>query len=179
MKKNLMRIVSILIIVCVAFSGTSAFALPSNRLTWQSFPIQQQYSYSSGYTYEIQRILSTQIYYNPTTGVTGTFLPSSGVDGVFGSQTKSAVKDFQTWVGVSSDGKVGPDTWGKLYDRLAYNSDYSTSMIKAYCVVSNGVYYLAAGRNYDYQSWCYFLTNINSTPHWFRYDPSMPEYPIE
>lgn len=178
MKKNLMRIVSVLIIVCVALSGTSALA-SSNRLTWQSFPLQKRFSYSQGYTYEIQRILSTQRYYDPNTGITSTFLPPSGVDGGFGPQTEAAVMAFQTWVGVTSDGKVGSITWGKLYDCLAYSSTYSTSTIKAYCVVSNGVYYLSAGRDNDYQSWCYFLSNSTSTPHWFHYDPSSIPEPLE
>jgi peptidoglycan hydrolase-like protein with peptidoglycan-binding domain len=36
------------------------------------------------------------------------------VDGIFGPQTESAVKQFQQSVGLSADGKVGKLTWPKL-----------------------------------------------------------------
>lgn len=36
-------------------------------------------------------------------------------DGVFGSQTETALKNFQTASGLGADGIVGPATWGKLF----------------------------------------------------------------
>lgn len=36
------------------------------------------------------------------------------IDGIFGSQTKSAVIIFQREFGISQDGIVGPNTWAKL-----------------------------------------------------------------
>jgi peptidoglycan hydrolase-like protein with peptidoglycan-binding domain len=36
------------------------------------------------------------------------------VDGDFGSQTESAVRNFQTQQGIVSDGIVGPNTWNQL-----------------------------------------------------------------
>ncbi|HWG89228.1 MAG TPA: penicillin-insensitive murein endopeptidase [Candidatus Thermoplasmatota archaeon] len=39
---------------------------------------------------------------------------SVSVDGIFGSGTESAVKSFQTNNGLTADGIVGPNTWGKL-----------------------------------------------------------------
>ncbi|MFP5362636.1 MAG: peptidoglycan-binding domain-containing protein [Thermoleophilia bacterium] len=36
------------------------------------------------------------------------------VDGVFGVYTESAVKSFQKWAQLMSDGIVGPATWEKL-----------------------------------------------------------------
>lgn len=38
------------------------------------------------------------------------------IDGVFGSDTESAVRDFQNRFGLVTDGIIGPDTWAKLYD---------------------------------------------------------------
>jgi len=38
------------------------------------------------------------------------------VDGVFGSKTEAAVKDFQQGAGLAVDGVVGPQTWAKLPD---------------------------------------------------------------
>lgn len=43
-----------------------------------------------------------------------TYLPYSGVDGVFGMQTWHAVVAFQGWSGLSRDGIVGPRTRGAL-----------------------------------------------------------------
>ncbi|MFH9608278.1 peptidoglycan-binding protein [Streptomyces sp. NPDC017448] len=46
--------------------------------------------------------------------VWGFNIGSSGVDGVFGAGTESAVKAFQRSRGLTADGKVGPNTWSKL-----------------------------------------------------------------
>ena len=38
------------------------------------------------------------------------------VDGIFGSSTTAAVRRFQTYFGLTSDGVVGRTTWNKLYE---------------------------------------------------------------
>jgi peptidoglycan hydrolase-like protein with peptidoglycan-binding domain len=38
----------------------------------------------------------------------------SGVDGEFGKDTQSAVKQFQSAKGLEVDGQVGPNTWAAL-----------------------------------------------------------------
>ena len=50
---------------------------------------------------ELQRLLNTQGY-------------KLEVDGVFGSKTTTAVKDFQTRKGLEVDGVVGTETWTAL-----------------------------------------------------------------
>ncbi|MDN5894880.1 MAG: peptidoglycan-binding protein, partial [Nocardioides sp.] len=39
-----------------------------------------------------------------------------GIDGKFGPQTKTAVKNFQAAYGLSSDGVAGSKTFAKIYD---------------------------------------------------------------
>ncbi|MEC4818745.1 MAG: peptidoglycan-binding domain-containing protein [Scytonema sp. PMC 1069.18] len=41
-----------------------------------------------------------------------------GLDGIFGSKTEQAVKNYQTNQGLVVDGIVGEKTWAKLGDRL-------------------------------------------------------------
>jgi peptidoglycan hydrolase-like protein with peptidoglycan-binding domain len=41
-------------------------------------------------------------------------LDFTGIDAIFGPQTESAVKSFQTGAGLAADGIVGPATWGAL-----------------------------------------------------------------
>ena len=39
---------------------------------------------------------------------------TNGVDGIFGSGTYTAVREFQKTRGITADGIVGQDTWRKL-----------------------------------------------------------------
>lgn len=41
-------------------------------------------------------------------------MDSSQIDGVFGPQTRNAVKDFQETVGLPQDGRVDIKTWARL-----------------------------------------------------------------
>lgn len=65
------------------------------------------------------------------------FIPSVTVDGSFGAQTKNAVEQFQTSVGLPPDGIVGKVTWDALYSSFMtkYNSlppEYRTSPAAPY-----------------------------------------------
>lgn len=42
------------------------------------------------------------------------------VDGIFGSKTKAAVKNFQRSNGLAVDGIVGPQTWKALFRNVRY-----------------------------------------------------------
>lgn len=70
---------------------------------------QAQYSYgmSGEEVTRIQRMLSA-VGYSP-----------GPIDGVFGPQTTSAVKAFQSAKGLMPDGIVGPNTWALLLQLTA------------------------------------------------------------
>ncbi len=57
-----------------------------------------------------------------------TSLSNVTVDGKFGSATTAAVKRFQTYFGLTSDGVVGRTTWNKLYE--VYN-DIANKLLSA------------------------------------------------
>jgi peptidoglycan hydrolase-like protein with peptidoglycan-binding domain len=60
---------------------------------------------------------------------------SLSADGIFGSGTDAAVKDFQSKNGLGVDGIVGPNTWGKLAVTVKYGS--SGEAVKAVQVLLN------------------------------------------
>lgn len=47
------------------------------------------------------------------------YLPSSGIDGVFGDQTDAATRNFQRDKGLVADGSAGRDSWTKAGDRIS------------------------------------------------------------
>ncbi|MDG9678620.1 peptidoglycan-binding domain-containing protein [Micromonospora sp. DH14] len=51
------------------------------------------------------------------------YLPSSGVDGIFGDQTDAATRNFQRDKSLSADGSAGRNSWTKAGDRLVQNDD--------------------------------------------------------
>ncbi|MFI7066005.1 peptidoglycan-binding protein [Kribbella sp. NPDC050124] len=51
------------------------------------------------------------------------YLPSSGIDGVFGDQTDAATRNFQRDKGLSADGSAGRNSWTKAGDRLVQHDN--------------------------------------------------------
>jgi len=70
--------------------------------TWQALIIQAAQGKTGPEVRAIQRLLRDKFGY------------TLNVDGIFGPETKNAVKDFQSDHGLTSDGIVGPKTWQKL-----------------------------------------------------------------
>lgn len=71
---------------------------------------------------------------------------SSGIDCVFGSNTKTAVEYFQVQIGTTGDGSCGSSTWKRLNRRLDV-SDWSSS--SNYC----SIYYVPSSYYFEYTSW--------------------------
>jgi peptidoglycan hydrolase-like protein with peptidoglycan-binding domain len=71
-------------------------------------PNPGQRTISAGATGDVVRRLQRALRRTPDPAVT--------VDGVFGSEAESAVKDFQQSAGLTADGVVGPQTWNALPD---------------------------------------------------------------
>ncbi len=71
---------------------------------------------TSSYTRGVQRILWCQGFDNDQD--LNTF-----ADGIFGSNTDQAVRDFQDANDIRIDGVVGPQTWGKLFEKLTLISN--------------------------------------------------------
>ncbi|WP_437027100.1 peptidoglycan-binding domain-containing protein [Streptomyces sp. enrichment culture] len=53
-------------------------------------------------------------------------LELSEIDGYFGTQTRRATVKWQSFYGLTADGKVGDKTWGKADDRLRWSNNGST-----------------------------------------------------
>ncbi|MEV0295548.1 peptidoglycan-binding domain-containing protein [Nocardia sp. NPDC050710] len=47
----------------------------------------------------------------------------TGVDGKFGPETERDVKAFQRWQGISADGVVGTNTWGRIQVECNHRGD--------------------------------------------------------
>ena len=82
---------------------------------------------SNGYVTAIQRFL--YLYSLDTRAEIGGL---SGIDGVFGSETKSAVILFQEDQGLTPDGLVGPKTWRKIAAYLTRSDRLTGSSAHGY-----------------------------------------------
>lgn len=53
---------------------------------------------------------------------------TGGLDGIFGSQTRNAVAEYQRKVGLSADGIVGCNTWRSLQEDVVGTGRTSTTL---------------------------------------------------
>ncbi len=83
--------------------------------TWSKLIITVKYGSRGDAVRAVQRLLNAKYH------------TSLVIDGVFGSNTKSKVKDFQSHVGISADGIVGPTTWRYLVSHFFDLTRYGSS----------------------------------------------------
>ena len=111
-KKPLALVLVVMMIMAVLVVPASAAGS-----TWiarfQKFAPTSRTSYQTGYACAVQSIL---LDYNSTTH--SYIANHGGVDGMFGSNTESAVKEFQNQENLTVDGRVGPATWGKMAELM-------------------------------------------------------------
>lgn len=59
-------------------------------------------------------------------------LSASGIDGIFGPNTKAATVDFQErYTDLADDGKAGPNTWGKADNKFTQVVEYTDGSARA------------------------------------------------
>ena len=90
---------------------------------------------------------------------------SSGIDGYFGSITKSATQTWQRTRRLSADGIVGPLTWGAARARLTFKGSSAVPQ-------PNGK--IAIVQNWDYVGSAHTVHFQYSTPVWAFRAPANP-----
>lgn len=55
---------------------------------------------------------------------------TGGLDGIFGSKTRSAVMQYQANNGLSQDGKIGNITWNSLMNEVVGNGASNTTILE-------------------------------------------------
>lgn len=121
--KRYFRIVvlcAVLCSICICISVTAlALGAPYTSYFGNSsyFPYLSQGTSYHNATGALQRFL---LCYN--TGTRQYILAAGGADGYYGSGTYNAVYSFQTSEGITHDGTVGGQTWGRICSCLSLNS---------------------------------------------------------
>ena len=103
---------SLLVVTAVGLSGALALVGADGALA---------YSASTTASYPVQREGSRGTAVRVIQGVVG-----SGVDGVFGPNTRSKVVAFQRGEGLAADGIVGANTWGAMLSTVRQGSTGAT-----------------------------------------------------
>lgn len=101
----------------------------------------------------------------------------SSVDGIFGSQTEAAVRDFQRIFGLTSDGIVGPSTWYsivRLYTAVTRLSELRSQGQQFYAINWSPPSTLQIGSTGDKVRQLQYMLSILSA-----YIPSVPPVTID
>ena len=159
MKKRIKFVLVFAIVAALLFS--MCFASSASRTIWRAFPGQSMSSYTS-HAYAVQAIMYR--YSETTRNYLTNYGSVTGVDGLYGSYTNSAVAYFQNLKAVPlPDGEIGSLTWGYLWDTL-YN--FGTSGYYTYYRVNNGFTVSTAIRRY------YQATTAGTASGWYAYNDS-------
>lgn len=112
-KISLKSFVSVFLAVCFFASGLLIANIGQENPSPDAAQTLSQFGSTGEEVRQIQKKLKSLGYYNGT------------VDGIFGSQTRTAVRAFQKACGLTVDGIAGPKTL--LYLGITSNSSYSSS----------------------------------------------------
>lgn len=101
------------------------------------------------------------------------YLPSSGIDGVFGDQTDAATRKFQLDKGITADGSAGRASWTKAGNRLAQHDNQNGWLFVVYDGVrgsrsaySSHDFVLQRSPDGNYR----FYPPIDGGPYWAAYN---------
>jgi peptidoglycan hydrolase-like protein with peptidoglycan-binding domain len=76
-------------------------------------------------------------------------LSDAPFNGTFGQRTRAAVLQFQASQGLSTDGKVGPNTWGALCDNLSFSKS-AIELCPPFARAMNILYLGSTGRQVEF-----------------------------
>ena len=135
MKRKLMLLLSLLFICCISFAGTMVTFKMNNDYSQEIVSTEAATTTAENRT--IQTKLKRWGYYN------------GAVDGIYGSQTRQAVRYFQSKNGLAVDGIVGPKTAAALGMTLSsQKTSQSSSDLE---LLAKCVYAEARGESYTGQ----------------------------
>ena len=124
-----MTAIIVVLVLCLMFA-MPAFASTSIRTVIRNFYTLGNLGLGSSgkYVKVIQRVLSVYPYTSSTISQNG------GIDGSYGSATRSAVITFQNNYGLTADGVVGQQTWSTVSNALVLNPiDYNATYARVKC----------------------------------------------
>lgn len=161
-----MKIAKNMLAVVLVFSMLLAtLVIPASALDsdWQArFKGMETITSTSAKQYpEYVKAVQSYMFCNP--GTRGS-MGSTHVDGVWGVRTESSVRVFQDAYGLGIDGKVGPNTWGKIaYTLDPLYSNYNGANCRILYIDNNDSYWYAylvnVSNSMDYAYYYYYHTN--------------------
>ena len=148
MKKKIVCIFLVMVLAFAAVSVANADSYTNNE--WGSFPTAE--FNDTGYRVRLIQNILLGHSFNTYTQI----ISHNGADGSFGQGTLAAVQIFQGDHGLSTDGKVGHNTWIALGSEIVYNS------------TSSGTRYYKVKNNYATGSYKVLVRRLSTAVWQFR-----------